>query len=133
MTALPKQRADAPRISPSDRALLVKWSRSRTLAARIVLRSRIVLMLADGHAAKAIAERLGVTSGTVRLWKRRFREGGPQALLRDAPGRGRKPRLDATTRQALREGLGHELTIQESARKLGVSASTVSRWRRRHH
>lgn len=131
MTALPAVR-DGLRISQHDRALLARWSRSRTLAARVVLRSRIVLMLADGYGVKAVAERLGVAPATVRLWRRRFGASGPEGLLRDAAGRGRKPLLDSETRRRLREesGVGADAPLRERARALGVSVSTVSRWRR---
>lgn len=113
--------------------MLHKWSRSRTLAARIVLRSRIVLMLAEGGRVKAIAEELRISPATVRLWRERFRERGPTALQQDAPGRGRKPALDPAVRQSLRKGSGVQetLTVRERARELSVSAATVSRWRRK--
>ncbi|MGH9237190.1 MAG: helix-turn-helix domain-containing protein [Vicinamibacterales bacterium] len=98
-----------------------------------MLRSRIVLMLADGYGVKAVAERLGIAPATVRLWRRRFGESGPEGLLRDAAGRGRKPLLDSETRRSLREqlGAGADPPLRERARALGVSVSTVSRWRRR--
>ena len=90
-------------------------------------------MLANGHGVKAIAERLGVARATVRLWRQRFSESGPEALLRDAPGRGRKPLLNAETRQSLRTEPASDVaqTLRERALTLGVSAATVSRWRRR--
>jgi transposase len=120
-------------ISYRDRRLLDKWARSRTLAARVVIRSRIVLMIADGASVKSISNVLGVAAGTVRLWRRRFDEGGPDALLGDAPGRGRKPILDEQTRQSLRTGTdhGHASSVRARGRELGVSATTISRWRRR--
>ena len=120
-------------ISVRDREVLRQWSRSRTLAARVVLRSRIVLMVAGGDGVKAVSDALRIAPATVRLWSRRFRERGPSGLLRDAPGRGRKPALDPAARQALRSaaGVGDGRTVRERARELGVSASTVSRWRRR--
>jgi transposase len=134
MPALPSGRNGDLHVSPDDRAVLGKWSRSRTLAVRVVVRSRILLMLADGHTVAGIADALDVAPATVRLWARRFRESGPQGLLRDAPGRGRKPLLDSMTRLALRAGVesARGLTLQEHARQLGVSASTISRWRRRN-
>jgi transposase len=133
MTAVRPRRKGDLEISPHDRSLLVKWSRSRTLAARVVLRSRIVLMLTQGQGVGAVAGALGVAHGTARLWGQRFRESGAQALLHDAPGRGRKPALDSASRLALRNEpeVGDAPTLQQLARKLGVSASTVSRWRRR--
>jgi transposase len=118
-------------ISKDDRLLLLKWSRSRTLAARVVLRSRIVLMLAEGGRVKAIAQELRISAATVRLWRQRFRERGPAGLQQDAQGRGRKPALDASVREALRTAAGNSLSVRARARELGVSAATVSRWRRR--
>jgi transposase len=121
-------------LSAHDHDLIRKWSRSRTLAARVVVRSRIVLMLAHGAGIDAITKELGVAPGTIRLWNRRFRELGPEGLLSDARGRGRKPALSETARETLRQetGIGGDApTVRERARQLGVSASTVSRWRRR--
>jgi transposase-like protein len=120
-------------ISEHDERLLLKWSKSRSLAARLVLRSRIVLMLSRGAAVRAVTEELHIAPGTVRLWRRRFRELGPSGLMRDASGRGRKPVLSDAARESLQGAHGSEdvPTVRERARELGVSASTVSRWRRR--
>lgn len=119
-------------MSSQDREALLKWSRSPTLPARVVLRSRIVLLLAEGGGVKSIASALRIAPATVRLWRRRFHDHGPSALLQDAPGRGRKPILDAATRGMLRMVSPSEPvpSVREHARQLGVSASTVSRWRR---
>lgn len=116
-----------------DLTLLLKWSRSRALAARVVLRSRIVLKLADGCSVRAIAAALGIAPSTVRLWKRRYDDSGPDGLLHDAPGRGRKPVLDLAARRALRTGTGagDPSTVRSRAKELGVSPATVSRWQRR--
>jgi transposase len=120
-------------ISRLERDVLLRWSRSRVLAARVVLRSRIVLSLTDGRSVKSVTAALAIAPGTVRLWRRRFNEQGLAGLLRDAPGRGRKPALGPDARHALRDGTGTDagLTVREQARLLGVSAATVSRWRRR--
>jgi transposase len=56
----------------------------------LVLRSRIVLLLADGMSSRAAARALGVSRHTVDLWRKRFEDGGCQALVSDKPGRGRK-------------------------------------------
>ena len=121
------------RLSGSDRDLLTRWSRKRTLAARIVTRSRILLMLGAGHDVAAVAAALRVAPATVRLWRRRFLDGGPEGLLNEAPGRGRKPALNPATRDALRTEAAGEgsPSVRSQAVALGVSASTVSRWRRR--
>jgi transposase len=65
--------------------------RARITPQRIVLRSRIVLMLDDGLSHHEVSRQLGVSRHTVRLWRRRYLEGGSDSLTRDKPGRGRKP------------------------------------------
>jgi len=117
----------------AERRVLEQWAKSRTLAARIVLRSRLVLMLADGQPVRDVASMLNVSPTTVRLWRTRFALGGPEGLSNDAPGRGRKPALDAAARDGLRRGFlnGDAMSVRQRARELGVSPSTVSRWRRR--
>lgn len=121
------------KLSGADRERLLRWARSRTLPARAVLRSRIVLMLAEDQGVATVARALGVAPATVRLWRHRFLVHGPQGLLQEAPGRGRKPSLDLATREKLRAGADGEEGpgVRRRARELGVSASTVSRWRRR--
>lgn len=115
-------------VDAAARRLLTRWAVSRTAPVRVVLRSRIVLHLAESVPVSTIARSLGTTAVTVRLWRRRFIEGGAAALLHDAPGRGRKPGA-APVDPRLHEYDG--LTVREAARVLGVSPSTVSRWRRR--
>jgi transposase len=120
-------------LAREDWDLLRAWARSRTLATRLVQRSRIVLLLAEGQRVSDVARSLGISEGTVRLWRSRFQTHGPQGLLNDAPGRGRKPVLTEAARKTLcvphsDKDLG---TVRQQARALGVSAATVSRWRRR--
>lgn len=122
-------------VRPDDRDLLHAWARSRTLATRLVLRSRIILLLADGQGVRAVARSLRISETTVRLWRDRFHRHGPEALLNDAPGRGRKPVLPESARDALRVHRGdvdsETMTVRQRARELGVSPATVSRWSRR--
>lgn len=126
-------RTSGLRLSAPDRELLTKWVSSQTLAARIALRIRIILLLASSGSVRQVADVLGVARGTVRLWQQRVNAHGPETLLRDAPGRGRKPVLDPVIRQSLRTGCGPDTGVsgRARARELGVSASTVSRWRRK--
>jgi hypothetical protein len=76
----------------TERATLESWVRARTTQQRIVLRSLIVLQLADGRSAREVARRLGVSRHTVDLWRARFLAEGCDSLTHDRPGRGRKPR-----------------------------------------
>ena len=73
-----------------DQATLRRWLRTPTAPQRLVTRSRIVLLLADGRSAREVAQLVGVSRPTVALWKKRFQEGGIEALTHDRPGRGRK-------------------------------------------
>jgi transposase len=116
-------------IAPEQRAILEGWIRTRTAPQRLVLRSCIVLLAADGVSDLAIADRLRVTRQTVRLWRRRFETGGPAVLVRDAPGRGRRRRVSLKSVTALlnvKAGTKRP-TIRELARQLGVSPSSIHR------
>jgi transposase len=75
-----------------DRATLERWVRAPTTPQRLVLRSRIVLMLAEGLSAREVARRLGISRHTVDLWRARYSQDGCGVLTHDKPGRGRKPR-----------------------------------------
>jgi len=55
-----------------ERMSLKKWVRSHKTEQRIVLRSNIILMSADGLTTKEISKRLEVRPSTVSLWRTRF-------------------------------------------------------------
>ena len=125
--------APHPPLRPEDRSRLEHWIKSSTTPQRLVLRSRIILLSAAGSSTDDVARRLGVSRPTVRLWVRRFEEGGPQALEHDAPGRGRHSALDTATALArlreanLLDAQGHCTNLHNAAALLGVSVTTV--WR----
>lgn len=73
-----------------ERDTLRRWLRTPTAPQRLVTRSRIVLLLAEGRSSREVAALVGVSRPTVALWKRRFSDGGVEALTHDRPGRGRK-------------------------------------------
>src|SRR5947209_4398939 len=77
-------------LSDADRATLLTWVRAHNSPQSLVLRSKIILAAAEGHANNQIAADLGTTRSTVLLWRERFTSGGPNALTEIAPGRGRK-------------------------------------------
>jgi transposase len=125
-------------LTPLDRDQLTRWTRAATSPWRLVTRSRIVLLAASGESNVAIAAHLGITRATVALWKARFVEGGPAALLSDAAGRGRKrgrdPRLIARILHA-RTGpppRGARWTMRAIAEQVGTSHATVQRVLREH-
>ena len=124
-----KVRSDsAVTLSPEQRALLEQWVRGRTSSQRLVLRSRIVLLAAQGLSDRAITQRLNVSRQTIRLWERRFVAVGPHGLAQDAPGRGRKPTLPANAvATALARPRSSHPTIRQLAEELGASRSAVHR------
>jgi transposase len=59
-------------LSADEREQLESWTRRRTSAQALALRSRIVLAAADGVTNSEIAKRLGVSRPTVTKWRTRF-------------------------------------------------------------
>src|SRR5918995_2273155 len=76
-------------LSPEERQPLDRWQRSTPLAAGLVRRGRIILLLAAGHSQSQVAEAVGVQRTVVRKWARRFLAERLNGLA-DAPGRGAK-------------------------------------------
>jgi transposase len=102
---------------------------------QVAKRCRIILLKAQGESDAAIAERVGVSRHTCRLWRLRYEREGAEGLWHIAEGRGRK----------MREGLAQRVlkaTIETKpagqthwssrllAKAQGVHATTVWRiWR----
>jgi hypothetical protein len=82
-------------LSDAERRRLEHWLRAGTTPQRLVLRSRIVLALAEGSSGRETARALGISRHTVDLWRARFSEARCAALEHDRPGRGRRPRAIA--------------------------------------
>jgi transposase len=119
------------RISAGERSQLEHWARSRTQHHRTVVRSRIVLLANRGVPVAEIATQVRVAVGTVRLWCRRFQEGGVAALARDASGRGRPAGMSRDLTLAVLRAMQRLPERERSSRRVaavaGVSAASV--WR----
>jgi hypothetical protein len=76
-------------LSAEERHILEHWQRSTTIAAGLVRRGQIVLLLAAGHSPSQVAQAVGVQRTVVRQWARRFLAQRLDGLA-DAPGRGAK-------------------------------------------
>ena len=74
-------------VSSVQQKVLLTWVAARNTPQKIVLRSRIVLLAAQGKSNRAIAWELKTSRPTVILWRKRFQQGGPAALAQEAPGR----------------------------------------------
>ena len=120
------------RLTDGDRDLLRTWIRAGTTPQRVARRAHIVLLAAEGQSAREIAQRLSVSTHTVSLWRRRFDTGGSAALMRDAPGRGRKVTVtvgaDARVRALLATPPpGLRWTVRSLATAMGISRASVHR------
>jgi transposase len=69
---MPSPKAVSIELTAGEREQLESWSRRRTTAQALSLRSRIVLGAAEGLSSTRIAEELGVSVATVRKWRNRF-------------------------------------------------------------
>jgi transposase len=77
-----------PHLSPEELETIEKLAHSRTAAARLVERARVMLLAYQGHQVPAIAHQLHLTAITVRTWLKRFNTAGLAALT-DKPRSGR--------------------------------------------
>jgi transposase len=125
---------DALVITSEQRRTLEAWVRARTTPQRVVLRSRICLLAADGKSNNAIARQLGTSRPTVILWRNRFKEQGPRGLAEDAPHGPSPQRLHAAKIKEIVERTLHTTPADAThwstrtlAKELGVSHSTVAR------
>ena len=66
--------------SVEERAALERLAHSRTAAARLVERARVVWAVAQGERVDAVAARFHLTAATVYLWVQRFSDGGVVGL-----------------------------------------------------
>lgn len=121
-------------VSDEERATLMKWARGRSIAARLVLRAKILLMAADGKMNKVIAATLGTDAQTVQRWRTRFAERGLVGLSKDAPRGGRPPQererlASAIIRKTTQEKPTNAThwSTRTLARNLGTSHSMVQR------
>jgi transposase len=113
---------------------LEAWVRAKTTPQRVVLRSRICLLAAEGLSNNRIARELGTSRPTVLLWRERFMKQGPQGLSEDAPHGPSKKRLESqkvrniieATLQTKPKGATHWST-RMMAKAQGVSHATVAR------
>lgn len=121
-------------LSEGDRNQLERWVRAQFTPQQVVLRSRIVLMAADGKQDLEIAGELNVNRHTPALWRKRFQREGLDGVWETQPGRGRKPRYDeqkinaimTATLQTKPQGSTH-WSCRTMARAQDVSPSTISR------
>lgn len=120
-------------LTAEEKAKLASTIRSSTAPVRDVMRSRMVLLAAQGKSNQAIAVHLGVHRHSVALWRQRFARQGLQGL-EEKPGRGRnrlyaKEEVEAIVDTTLSTKPRHAThwSTRTLAQNVGTSHSTVHR------
>lgn len=85
------------KLTAEERTELERLARSRTEEARLVVRAKIVLGLADGERPYQVADRVGVGRAAAYEWLHRFNAEGLNGLT-DHPRPGRPPTYTADER-----------------------------------
>jgi transposase len=123
-------------VTAEQHSELETWSRRPKTAQALAMRSRIILLAAQGGSNKSIALKLSTTPHTVGKWRKRFASLGNDGLL-DEPRPGTSRKLSdkqvelvlARTLESQPEAATHWST-RDMAKTCGLSQSTISRiWR----
>ena len=123
-------------LSDDERAQLEGWARRHTSAQALALRSRVVLLAAEGLNNTEIAERLGVHRPMVRKWRGRFAQHRLDGLTDEPrPGQPRKitdeqvEEVIVKTLESAPRNATHWST-RSMAREVGLTQTAVSKiWR----
>ena len=127
-------------MSVDQRSALEQIARSESLSFRKVRQARALLLAADGVANEVTAREVGVSSNTVRAWRKRFSEDGVEGVGVIRPGRGRPPVISQeVVEQIVSDTLGTRpedgsthWSTRTMAARYGVGKDTVARvWKAR--
>ena len=89
--------AEAIELDAQTERALRTLSKGRRVVARVLQRASVILVAAPGWQNKDIADAVKLDRRQVALWRRRFIEGGLDALLQDAVRSGRTPSVTSTS------------------------------------
>lgn len=87
------KKASSIELSNEEKEYLELQTRARTIQAQTVTRARILLLRADAVSIDAIADKVSLNRCSVMLCLKKFKEGGVENALFDAPGRGRNAEI----------------------------------------
>jgi transposase len=123
-------------LSDEERRVLEGWSRRRTTAQALALRSRIVLACAEGGSNTQVAVRLGISRETVRKWRTRFAASRLDGLADEPrPGAPRKitdAQVEEVIVKTLEQSPSNDThwSTRSMAAATGMSQTAISRiWR----
>ena len=123
-------------VSAEDHARLLTWSRRPKTAQALAMRSRVILLAAEGQSNTAISRELSVTLHTVGKWRQRYLDFGLDGLVDEPrPGTPRKlsdldvERVLALTLESTPADATHWST-RSMAKRTGLSRASIHRiWR----
>ena len=123
-------------VTHEDREVLERWLRRSKTSQALAVRARIVLVAAEGKRNSAVSRELAVGISTVRKWRGRYLELGPDGLLDEPrPGVPRTITDDQVEAVIVRTletmpAVGTHWSTRAMAEVSGLSQSSVSRiWR----
>src|SRR5438128_4904608 len=109
-------------LDDQQRSVLERWARGRRTPVRLMQRSRIVLLAAEGKMNKTIAAELKINPNTVVRWRSRFATAGLAGIEKDAPRGGRK----ATVRNGVARLILEKTTQERPANATHWSTRTLA-------
>jgi len=127
-------------LAPQEREQLQRWSKGRSTPQRLVLRSKIILLAAQGKKNTEIVKELTTNPITVGRWRSRFALLRIEGINKDAPRLGRKPKIPTSTVKKILDLTLHEKpkgqthwSTRTLAQKIGVSHMTIQRVWKAHN
>lgn len=120
---------DVLTVPAADVAELKRWLRSPTTKKAVAERARIVLLSTEGRSALEIGAQVGVHEMTVIRWRKRYREGGLDALKGKRPP-GRPRTLSAEKAAKILKLTTERLPTEAThwSQRLMAKYAGVSRW-----
>ncbi len=81
------------KLSAEERNQLENITRTRTLQSQVVTRARILLLKSDGDSVDKIADKVDLNRNSILLCLKKYKSGGIENAIFDAPGRGRNAEI----------------------------------------
>jgi transposase len=130
--------AEAIELDAKTERALRTLAQGRRVEARVKQRASVVLLAARGWQNKDIAEEVRLDRRQVAVWRKRFIEGGLEALMQDAPRSGRTPSVTSALESHIVSTTLYEQPAEAAqwssrtlASYLGLGATTIRRvWQR---
>ena len=117
-------------VGDADLRILEKWLTSRAVDAKQKQRAKIILMSADGLPTSELMRKLKVSNPTLNLWRRRYQEGGIEALIK---GKSRPPGITPLAQEKIQNRLRLRTTswqgrwgFHPTSRRTGVDGRLTS-------